>query len=131
MEPNTFQVILEYHDNWPTTGPLHIEVGFSGDVAVAPATARQRIAGYVASQISMALRAGPPSLVASPHPRWRVPISVHLPGIQHPESGVIHFVDVDAATGEVVQLTSDQIAQLQEQAHAFAASLPYPPAPAG
>jgi hypothetical protein len=131
VESNTFQVILEYQDNWPPTGPLHIEVGFSGDVAIAPTTARQRIAGYVASQISMALRAGPPSLVAGPHPRWRVPISVHLPGIQHAESGVIHFVDVDAATGEVVQLTSKQIAQLQEQAHAFATSLPYPPAPAG
>ena len=131
METNTFQVILEYPDNWPANGPLHIEVGFSGDVAIAPATARQRIAGYIASQISMAFRAGVPSLVAGPRPLWRVPISVHLPGIQHAESGAIQVVDIDAATGEVLRLTPEEIAQLQEHANAFATSLPHPPAPAG
>ena len=119
-----FQVSLEYKGPWPETGPLRVEAHFTGEIAIAPAAARRRANGYLGTRVAMMIMAGEPTLVVGERPVWRVPACLHLGGLE--DVATVGWVDVDATTGDVVPLSSDQIAVIQSRANAIVARLTSP-----
>ena len=117
-----FQILIESQDRFPENGSLRVEAHFAQEIAVSPVQARRKAAGYLATEVSMAIRAGDPVLIAGQHPLWRVPARLHLPGSKDELMPIIGSVDVDAVTANIVPLTPDQILSLQDQADAFVAS---------
>ncbi len=117
-----FQILIESQDQFPEKGSLRVEAHFVQEIAVSPVQARRRAAGFLAAEVSMAIRAGDPVLIAGKRSVWRVPAQLHLPGSKEKSTPIIGSIDVDAITGNVIPLTSDQVSSLQNQADAFAAS---------
>jgi hypothetical protein len=117
-----FKVMVECQDHWPENGPLHVEIHFTGDVLVSPTLARRRAAGFLATEVSMVARTDTPVLIADERPVWRVPAHLSVSGPENTEALSIGTVDVDASTGEIILPSPDQIAAMQRQAHALAAS---------
>lgn len=122
-----FKVMVDYPERWPEKGPLHVEVHFTGDVLVSPTLAQRRAAGFLATEVSMIARADTPVLIAGQQPVWRVPARLAPPGLENAEALPLGEIDVDASTGEVIPPSPDQIAAMQRQINAFAASQPHPP----
>lgn len=117
-----FQILIKSPERFPENGSLRVEAHFAQEIAVSPVQARRKAAGYLATEVSMAIRAGDPVLIAGQHPMWRVPVQLHLPGGSDELMPIIGSVDVDAVTANVIPLAPDQILSLQNQADAFAAS---------
>lgn len=126
-----FKVMVECEERWPENGPLHVEVHFTSDVRVSPTIAQRRAAGFLAMEISMAARVDTPVLIAGQRPVWRVSARLSPPGLENAEALPLGEIDVDASTGEVIPPSPDQIAAMQRQINALAASQPYPPTASG
>ena len=123
-----FQILMEHQDQFPEKGSLRVEAHFIQEIAISPVQARRKAAGFLATEVSMAIRAGDPILIAGQRPLWRIPAQLQLPGIKDSHAPIIGSVDVDAITGSVIPLAPDQIISLQNQADAFAASSSSSPA---
>ncbi|HSN77364.1 MAG TPA: hypothetical protein VL334_20025 [Anaerolineae bacterium] len=82
---------------------------------------RRRAQGYLTEHVAMALRPGEPVLVWGDKPVWRTPVWLHLRG--HGQVAAVGSLDVDAATGEVIPLSPDQIRGMQDRADVFARRL--------
>jgi len=82
---------------------------------------RRHVQGYLTEHIAMALRPGEPVLVWGDKPVWRTPVWLYLRG--HGQVAAVGSLDVDAATGEVIPLSADQIRGMQDRADAFARRL--------
>lgn len=82
---------------------------------------RRHAQGYLTEHVAMALRPGEPVLVWGDKPVWRTPVWLYLRG--HGQVAAVGSLDVDAATGEVIPLSSDQIRGMQDRADAFARRL--------
>ena len=117
-----FQILIESKNQFPEKGSLHVEAHFAQEIGISPAQARRKAAGFLAAEVSMAIRAGDPVLIAGQHPVWRIPTHLHLPGSKDEHMPIIGSIDVDAVTANVVRLTPEQILSLQNQADAFATS---------
>jgi hypothetical protein len=116
------QVIFEDNTEWPETGPAHIVLPRTViDAAVSPQIATRRATGYLGGVVGMGFRPGTPSLVASDPPRWRMPIVLHLRGLE--PIAMLDTIEVDARTGHVTPLPLDQIRSLQDHAGALALRL--------
>jgi hypothetical protein len=122
-----FQIICEYQVTWPKDGPLRVEAQFAGEIKVSPTAARRRAAGFLAGHVTMMVLAGEPVLVWSEQPVWRVPACLHLPDLG--EVSTVGSIDVDALTGEIMPLSSDQIAAMQRRANDIATRFTLPAAP--
>jgi hypothetical protein len=123
-----FQILIKSPERFPENGSLRVEAHFAQEISVSPVQARRKAAGYLATEVSMAIRAGEPILIAGQQPVWRVPVHLHLPGSGDDLVPIIGSVDVDAVTANVIPLTPDQIFSLQSQTDAFAASSSLSPA---
>ncbi len=82
---------------------------------------RRHAQGYLTEHVAMALRPGEPVLVWGDKPVWRIPVWLHLRG--HGQVAAVGSLDVDAATGEVIPLSPDQIRGMQDRADVFARRL--------
>ena len=76
---------------------LNVQLVF--ELRVSTQTASQTTQRWIHNQLSLHLHANNPTLVIADQPRWRVPVSLHLP--QHAPLSVT-TVDVDALTGEII-----------------------------
>lgn len=82
---------------------------------------RRHAQGYLTEHVAMALRPGEPILVWGDKPVWRTPVWLYLRG--HGQVAAVGSVDVDAATGEIIPLSPDQIRGMQDRADVFARRL--------
>jgi hypothetical protein len=123
-----FQILIKSPERFPENGSLRVEAHFAQEIAVSPVQARRKAAGYLATEVSMAIRAGEPILIAGQQSVWRVPVQLHLLGGSDDLLPIIGSVDVDAVTANIIPLSPDQILSLQSQADAFVASSSLSPA---
>lgn len=117
-----FQVVYEYPVTWPTEGGLKVNTpALEGEIQVSPDSARRRANGYVARYIALAMECGEPMLVWGKRPRWCMPIYLNLRGLgQVAQLGNIY---VDAMTREVIELSPEQIVEMQDRADNIASHL--------
>ena len=121
------QIIIE-RCHLPDTGPIHIQVDFTGEIKVNANAARRKASVYLLTNITHLSYAGPkPELVLGERLVWRFPAMLALPA--YGEIGPIGTIDVDAATGDILPLSSTLISQMQERANALARRLPHKAAP--
>jgi hypothetical protein len=124
-----FRVAYDYLNPWPEQGPLHIETQIRCEIHCSPELARRRANGFLTGHITIMALAGEPMLILGEPPVWQVPITLRLPGLRQPS--IIGMLQVDTDTGEVIPLTSEEVKQLQELAHALATHLTLPTTPTG
>jgi hypothetical protein len=124
-----YQIVYEYDEPWPDNGPFHLEKQIvSQEIAVSPVVARRRANGFLAGYVTMMVTAGQPMLILGENPAWHVPAVLCLPGVG--EVGTVGHLDIDAQSGEIILPSDEQIAQMQEVAHAIAAHFALSPTPA-
>jgi hypothetical protein len=117
-----FQIVVEAKETPPEQGSFRIEVHFSREINVSPVVARRRAAGFVGTEILMAVRMGDPILIADEPPCWRVPFYFSLTGIDVAEAqAALGSIDVDAVTGEVIKPSVEQILAIRSQANEIVA----------
>ena len=115
-----FQVMVEHVDTLPENGIIKLSVPqLGGEIRVTPAQAKRRVKGYLTAYVAMSFRPGNPVLVWSEQPRWRMKIYLHLR--TYGQVALLGEMDVDALTGEVIQLSTKEITQMQERANELAA----------
>ena len=114
-----FQVTYQYDQPWPKNNYLRMESHLVYDIKISPAVARRKANGFLAGYVTMMVSAGQPTLILDESPVWRVPANLHLPKLG--KVSTLGTIDVDAQTGEIIALTTDQITQMQELSHVIAA----------
>jgi hypothetical protein len=125
-----FQVVYEYLGEWPQEGALKLEVPpLNGEITISPDTARRRAKGYLTCEVGMTMRPGEAMLVWSKHPVWRMSVYLFLRG--YGQITALGEVDVDAATGQVIPLSTKQIDAMQDRADELASRLTPAADPAG
>ena len=82
---------------------LNVQLAF--ELRVSAQTASQTTQHWIHDQLSLHLHANSPTLVIADQPRWRVPITLHLP--QHTPLSVT-TVDIDALTGKIINQAHTQ-----------------------
>ncbi len=112
-------IAYNYQETWPENESLMIEGHFTQKITVPPILARRRANGFLAGHVMLMVSGGEPTLILSEHPVWRVPAVLNVPKLG--EVNTLGSVDIDAQTGEVIPLSSEQINRMQELAHAIAA----------
>ena len=105
---------VEVHTLTPQSGQLAIDVHLSATVNVTAFSARQKVTGFVADEISTNMHAGEPRLVVSERILWRVPVILSM--LPSGDRGEVGTIDVDVETGQLVvnQSLIEEIAQRAE-----------------
>jgi len=117
-----FQVVYEYREPWPVEGALKVKApALEGEIQVPPDSARRRANGYLARYVALALEAGEPMLIWGDRPYWRMSIYLNLRGFG--QVARLGEIVVDAMTREVLQLSKEQILEMQDRADAIASRL--------
>jgi len=119
-----FQVMLEYDEPWSDGESHRVEAHFTCEIAIAPIIAQRRARTFLAMAVTMMTRVGIPVLVLGERPVWRVPAYFSVPHLG--EVGTLGAIEVDARSGEIIPLTPEQIAAMQNRAHAIATCLTSP-----
>ena len=127
------QVLYEWNGNWPEGG-VQIQgqfMGrtFAGKVLISPTEARRGANGYLSMDVAMAIVADDPILVWGERPVWRMTTSLLL--ADWGRVAQLGTIDVDAMTGDIIPLTAEQIAAIQERANELATRLTLETAPSG
>ncbi|MCL4860657.1 MAG: hypothetical protein KJZ93_14675 [Caldilineaceae bacterium] len=127
------QVLYEWNGIWPEGG-VQIQgqfMGkpFAGKVLVSPQEARRNANGYLSMDVAMAIVADDPILVWGERPVWRMTTSLLL--ADWGRVAQLGTIDVDAMTGDIIPLTAEQIAAIQERANELATRLTLETAPSG
>jgi hypothetical protein len=104
----------------PQTGRLEVDIKVTADINISAYAARQKVNGFVLSEISYMMHAGPPALVLAERVRWRVPIILSL--TSRGNVGEVGAIDVDVETGQM-QVTPQLIAELNARAESLATSI--------
>ena len=124
------QVVYEVKEVWPMEGGLKLSVQtLEAEVTISPVMAQRRAKGYLTAEVALAFRPGDPVLVMGSRQVWRMPVYLHLRGCG--QVGHLGAIDVDALSGEVLPLTQNQIAAMQERADELAAHFTSAPTSAG
>ena len=92
-------------------------------VNVTAYSARQKVTGFVADEISTNMHAGEPRLVVSERIIWRVPVILSLP--PSGDRGEVGTIDVDVETGQLV-VTRSLVEEIKRRAEYFAERSPAP-----
>ena len=114
-----FQVAYDYENTWSDDRPQKIEGHFTQDISISPLVAQRKANGYLSGEVTMMVAAGQPTLLLRDQPVWHVPAVLRLPGLG--DVSTLGTVEVDAQTGGIIPLSSDQISRMQDLAHAIAA----------
>ncbi len=79
---------------------LSVNIQLSASVNVTAFSARQKVTGFVADEISTQMHGGTPVLVMGERICWRVPVILSLPPIG--DRGSVGDIDVDVETGQLI-----------------------------
>jgi len=93
------QMSVEIENLKPGAGQLSINVQLSAMVNVTAFSARQKVTGFVADQISTQMHGGEPALVMGERVCWRVPVILSLPPTG--DGGEVGVIEVDVETGQL------------------------------
>ena len=97
----------------PNSGQLSINIQLSAPIKTTAFSARQKVTGYVADEISTNMHAIEPTLIVGDRICWRVPIVLSMPPTG--DRGEVGAIDVDVETGQL-QITPDLIKEIEERA---------------
>jgi len=103
----------------PAKGDLQIDIRLSATVNVTAFTARQKVTGYVADELSTSTHGGQPSLHVGERLAWRVPVILSLP--PRGDLGEVGHIDVDLDTGELL-ITQAALLEMNHRAKTLAIS---------
>lgn len=117
------QILYEHPIEWGDDSPrtLKAKVDLEATLSVSPDSARRRANGYLGRYVAMSIQADEPVLIWGKRLVWRLQMVLTLRG--YGRIATLGSVDVDAQTREVIPLSSQEIAILQERANALALSL--------
>lgn len=101
----------------PTKGDLQIDIRLSATINVTAFTARQKVTGYVADELSTHTHGGQPSLHVGERLAWRVPVILSLP--PRGDLGEVGYIDVDVETGELL-VTHASLQEMNRRAKTLA-----------
>ena len=94
---------------------------FAGTIPVSPKEAKRNANGYLSMDVAMSIVADEPILIWSERPVWRMTTSLLLR--EWGRVAQVGAIDVDAMTGDVLPLTSNQIQTMQDRANELASRL--------
>jgi hypothetical protein len=101
----------------PNSGQLSINIQLSATVNVTAFSARQKVTGFVADEISTNMHAAEPTLIVGDRICWRVPVILSMPPTG--DRGEVGTIDVDVETGQL-QLTPNLILEIERRAEYLA-----------
>jgi hypothetical protein len=101
----------------PNSGQLSISIELSATVNVTAFSARQKVTGFVADEISTNMHAAEPTLIVGDRICWRVPVILSMPPTG--DRGEVGTIDVDVETGQL-QLTPNLIQEIERRAEYLA-----------
>ncbi len=101
----------------PQTGRLEVEIKVVADMNISAYAARQKVNGFVLSEISYMMHAGDPTLVVDKQIRWRVPVI--LSQTSRGDVGEVGAIEVDVETGQL-HVTPQLIAEINARAEGLA-----------
>lgn len=104
-------------ESLPQAGRLEVDIKVTADVNVSAYAARQKVNGFVLSDISYMMHAGDAVLVLAERICWRVPIILSL--TSQGDVGEVGVIDVDVGTGQM-HVTPQLTAEMNAQAEALA-----------
>ena len=84
----------------PKTGQLAIDIRLTASVNVTGFSARQKVTGFVADEISTNMHGGEPELVVGERICWRVPVILSMPPTGDRDK--VGAIDVDIETGQLM-----------------------------
>lgn len=116
-----FQVMLEIDQEWAANDSHRVTGNFDCEIAVSPIEAQRCARTFLAGYVTLMTNVGPPTLVISEQPVWRVPAYFVYPQVG--EVGLLGTVQVDAQNGEVTSAMYKEIETMKERANAIAARL--------
>jgi hypothetical protein len=105
-------------------GQLSIEIKLSAPVNVTSFSARQKVTGFVADEISTNMHAGEPKLVVGERICWRVPVILSM--LPTGDRGEVGTIDVDVETGQLMA-NRNLVEEIERRAE-YLATHPTPPA---
>ena len=114
---------VEVHTLTPRAGQLAIDIRLSATVNVTEFSARQKVTGFVADEISTNMHGGEPRLVVDERICWRVPVILSMPPTG--DRGEVGAIDVDIETGQLM-ITRALIEEIERRAE-YLATHPTPP----
>jgi hypothetical protein len=97
----------------PHAAQLQITIQLEANVNVTAFSARQKVTGFVADEISTNMHGAEPTLVVGDRIYWRVPVILSLP--PSGDRGTVGEIDVDVATGEL-QIDPRLIGEIERRA---------------
>lgn len=112
---------VELESLMPKRGQLSVNIQLSVTVNVTAFSARQKVTGFVADEISTQMHAGEPTLLMKDRIYWHVPIILSLPPTG--DRGEVGAIDVDVETGQL-QITPELIEAIERHAEYLATSSP-------
>jgi hypothetical protein len=101
----------------PTVGQLSVNINVSASINVTAFSARQKVTGFVADEISTHMHGGEPTLVMDKRIYWRVPVILSLP--PKGDIGKVGEIDVDVETGQL-SLSPTLISDIESHAEYLA-----------
>jgi hypothetical protein len=108
----------------PKTGRLEVDIKVTADVNISAYAAKQKVNGFVLSEISYMIHAGEPTLVVDERIHWRVPVILSL--TSRGDVGEVGVIDVDVETGQL-HVTPHLIMEINTRAQGLALSTPSTP----
>jgi hypothetical protein len=109
----------------PKTGRLEVDIKVTADINISAYAAKQKVNGFVLSEISYMMHAGDPMLVVDEHICWKVPVILSL--TSRGDVGEVGTIDVDVETGQL-HVTPQLITEISHRAKGLALSTPSTPA---
>ena len=101
----------------PQTGRLEVEIKVTANMNISAYAARQKVNGFVLSEISYMMHSGDPTLVLDEYVRWRVPVILSL--TSRGDVGEVGVIEVDVETGHL-HVTPQLIAEINARAEGLA-----------
>jgi hypothetical protein len=112
-------------ESLPKTGRLEVDIKVTADVNISAYAARQKVNGFVLSDISYMMHAGDPTLVLAERICWRVPVILSL--TSQGDVGEAGTIDVDVETGQM-HITPQLVAEINARAEGLALTAASAPA---
>jgi hypothetical protein len=109
---------VKVHSLTPQAGQLAIDIRLSATVNVTAFSARQKVTGFVADEISTNMHGGEPQLIVGERICWRVPVILSMPPTG--DRGEVGEIDVDIETGQLM-VTRALIEEIERRAEYLAA----------
>ncbi len=110
MKGNPMASLVE---SLPKSGRLEVDIKVTADVNISAYAARQKVNGFVLSDISYMMHAGAPTLVVAERICWRVPVILSL--TSRGDVGEVGSIDVDVETGQM-HVTPQLMAEINARA---------------